>query len=524
MNQPRTQDLNSLISELVNDVRQDPTGALGPSVYETARLIALAPWLPGHTERIGFLLDQQNPDGSWAGPDGYALVPTLSAVQALLVLLGGDGGAAPPVSRDAVATAAERGLAAAAAVLAKSEQRAVPPTVVYFMIIPALVEDINARLATLPADTPGTAVRRLPLPHGMTDAVLRQLRADAWRNPLAGHYLEIVGPIAVHAAEMQPVDGAVGCSAAATAAWLGTDRPADPDHPSVRFLTATQARLGGPVPAMTSLTYYERAWILGNLATAGAPVDLLAPLAEGLPPQVGQSGAPTAPGFAYEAETSAIVLTALAQLRAPEEPHYLWQYDAGSHFMSTIPEHQPSHTTNAHVLEALGGYAKHQPADAARYHDAVARIARWLGERQQPDGSWSDKWHASPLFATARCVLALHRHAGPESTETVDRAVRWVLRSQHDDGSWGHWGGTAEETAYAVRILLDTRAGRAGGAARTEEDRAAERAALRGRDHLLRHGLGDRHPPLWIGKELYTPAHIVRAAVLGALLAAQRLN
>ncbi|MEU5241992.1 prenyltransferase/squalene oxidase repeat-containing protein [Streptomyces lydicus] len=515
MNQPTAQDLHPLITALVHDVRRDPTGALGPSVYETARLTALAPWLPGHAARIAFLLDEQNPDGSWAGPGGYALVPTLSAVQALLALLGRDGPAASPAPREAVASAAVRGLTAAAAVLAKSEQRAVPPTVVYFMIIPALVEDINARLAAPPPGLPGTALRPLPLPHGMTDAVLRSLRTDAWRNPLAGHYLEIVGPVAVNAAEMQPVDGAVGCSAAATAAWLGPDEPTDPNHPSVRFLTATQARLGGPVPAMTSLTYYERAWILGNLATAGAPVELLAPLAEGLPPDVGRSGAPTAPGFAYEAETSAIVLTALAHLDAPEAPHYLWQYDAGSHFMSTLPEHQPSNTTNAHVLEALGGYAAQHPADAARYRDAVTRIARWLGERQQPDGSWSDKWHASPLFATARCVLALHRHAGAQAAETVRRAVRWVLRNQHDDGSWGHWGGTAEETAYAVRILLDTRA---------EGDQEAVRAALRGRDHLLRHGPGDRHPPLWIGKELYTPAHIVRAAVLGALLAAQRLD
>ncbi|MER7163892.1 hypothetical protein ABT380_36130, partial [Streptomyces lydicus] len=167
MNQPTAQDLHPLITALVHDVRRDPTGALGPSVYETARLAALAPWLPGHAARIAFLLDEQNPDGSWAGPDGYALVPTLSAVQALLALLGRDGPAALPVPREAVASAAARGLTAAAAVLAKSEQRAVPPTVVYFMIIPALVEDINARLAAPPPGLPGTAVRPLPLPHGM---------------------------------------------------------------------------------------------------------------------------------------------------------------------------------------------------------------------------------------------------------------------------------------------------------------------------------------------------------------------
>ncbi|MFF9813070.1 prenyltransferase/squalene oxidase repeat-containing protein [Streptomyces sp. NPDC014006] len=507
-------DLDGLVAELVESVLEDPTGALGPSVYETARLVSLASWLDGDAARVRYLLDEQQPDGSWGGPGGYALVPTLSATEALLVVLGREDreGGEWPLSRAALAEAARRGLAAAAALVARSAEEPVPSTVVFFMVIPALVEGINARRAVL-GDGP---VQPLALPHGLSDEALRGLRGGAWRNPLAGHYLEIVGPAAVGAAEMEPVDGVVGCSAAATAAWLGPREPADPAHPSVRFLRQAQERGAGPVPAMTSIVFYERAWIAGNLATAGVPRDVLAPLLKELPVDVGRSGAPTAPGFAYEAETSAIVLTALACLGAPQEPEYLWQYDAGSHFMSTIPEHEPSTTTNAHILEALGCHLADGPADGGRYRDAVNRIASWLRGRQQPDGSWYDKWHASPFFATMRCALALHRYAGPASAEALDRSVDWLLHRQHEDGSWGRWQGAAEETAYAVRTLL---ALTSDGNARSEQ---AAQAVRRGCSYLLGHGLNaDRRPPLWIGKELYAPGHLVNAAVLGALIAAR---
>ena len=72
--------------ELVDGLLAQPWGQVTPSVYETGRVVSLAPWLGGQEQRITYLLDTQQPDGRWGPSDiGYALVPTLSAVEALLV-------------------------------------------------------------------------------------------------------------------------------------------------------------------------------------------------------------------------------------------------------------------------------------------------------------------------------------------------------------------------------------------------------------------------------------------------------
>ncbi|MEU5831306.1 prenyltransferase, partial [Micromonospora tulbaghiae] len=82
--------------DLITALGGEPEGQTSPSVYETGRLVALAPWLDGHDRRMAWLLARQRPDGGWGGPGGYALVPTLSAVEALLAVLHRDGPATAP--------------------------------------------------------------------------------------------------------------------------------------------------------------------------------------------------------------------------------------------------------------------------------------------------------------------------------------------------------------------------------------------------------------------------------------------
>ncbi|WP_331461044.1 prenyltransferase/squalene oxidase repeat-containing protein [Micromonospora tarapacensis] len=188
------------------------------------------------------------------------------------------------------------------------------------------------------------------------------------------------------------------------------------------------------------------------------------------------------------------------------DPASLLRYDLGSHFCTWRGEDGHSVTTNAHVLEALGWHARHTREGADRYAVRVAALAGWLRDTQQRDGHWADRWHASPYYATCCAVLALAGYAPPETAAVaVPRAVDWVLATQRDDGGWGRWSTTAEETAYAVHVLLGVR----------RPDRPAVSAAVERASVHLRTDR-DEHQPLWHDKDLYTPVLIVRAAVLAA--------
>ena len=531
MNMLRGLDLTAEVRALVAHLVADRVAVAAPSVYETGRLVTLAPWLDGHQRRIDFLLDGQRPDGSWGGADGYAVVPTLSAVEAIMTVLErGDADARGKRHEGTrrggpLRAAAERGLRAAAALLADVAAVGPPPTAGAAMVIAALTEAVNVH-----AEAAGYCPLR---PASGTEAEagvkqLARLRGGAWRVPLLSHYLELV-PGPTGAAEIRPVDGAVCGSAAATAAWLGPRRPGPNAAPSVRMLTELQARNGGPVPAFTSQVYVAQAWSLAHLALAGIDAALLTRLRDTLAaaleppgrPSDGRpaGGLPGGPGLPADSDTTAVTLYALARLGVVRSPDHLWEYDTGSHFITVHPENEASASANAHILMALGEHADRAGRAAARCAEAAPRIAAWLGAHQRADGGWQDKWHASPFYATRSCALAVHRYGGPGQAAVVDRAVRWVLGRQRTDGSWGRWRPTAEETAYAVQTLLHTSTGTI--------DPVVARAAARGCRfliRLLRHERSDvrRDLPLFHGKDLFAIPDLTRAAVLSALESGRR--
>lgn len=469
--------------KLVDGLLARPWGQVSPSVYETGRVVALAPWLVGHRERISFLLDAQRADGSWGAPDpGYALVPTLSAVDALL-----DAG---PPARDAC----ERGLAFLRGRLA--DPPPLPDMPAIEMIATSLVRSINARVA-----------EPLPLPavldDGRLDLVEAALVAGAQVPDKVWHALEVIGPRAAGLpGARREATGTVGASPAATAAWLGAHEP-DPSDPARLFLEAAVRMHGGPVPVGLPITMFERGWVLSWLTRAGvrftAPPELVRGLAEGLGPY----GTPTAAGLPADADTTSAVLFALASLGRPVAPDALWHYEGEESFVTWPGEDGRSVTTNAHVLDALGAYARLCPSP--RISSAMEKVGMWLRKQQSGEGHWTDRWHASPYYSTFCAALALHEFGGEEASESVARAIRWVLDTQREDGSWGLWGGTAEETSYAVQLLALTDGLTAEGA----------REALRGGGEYLANWSGE-HPPLWHDKDLYVPEAIVRASILAA--------
>ncbi|MDQ1646338.1 MAG: hypothetical protein QOJ50_2522 [Cryptosporangiaceae bacterium] len=503
----RSQTSRSAAADLLlTAVAADPWGDVSPAVYDTARLVTLIPELAGHTGRVDWLCHQQLPDGSWGAPDGYALVPTLSATEAMLTELRRP---CSSVSTERVAAAARRGLAALRTWLHPGAAFTAPDTIAIEFLVPALIEDINAILADPPAALGDGHRSRLCCPPGLDPEPLLRLRAAvrAGRDlpPKLWASLEAFGPGAAQRA--QASGGAIGASASATAAFVG-QRPGA-DREAARFLAALQARCGGPVPGVTPITFFEQSWTLVSFATAGLGHTAPRAILDSLDAALGADGLPAAPGLPSDSDDTAAALYALALHGRVHRPDSLLGYRAEGYFRCFSFERNPSVSTNAHVLEALGSYASGRPLERRRYAPDLAAIVRWLFDVQAADGSWLDKWHASAYYATACCVLALAAFGGPGCAPAVERASRWVLGSQREDGSWGRWSGTIEETAYAVQVLAKA----------PVPGREAESAAAlaTGCAYLASGDEPSAYPGLWHAKDLYAPIRVVQAARLAAL-------
>ncbi|MFI7447494.1 prenyltransferase/squalene oxidase repeat-containing protein [Nonomuraea sp. NPDC049714] len=497
-------------SDLVDGLMAQPWGQVSASVYETGRLVTLAPWLPGHGERVAFLLAEQRGDGSWGAPDGYGLVPTLSATEALLSTAAQD---------PAVVPAARSGLRALQHLLRQPPD--LPDTPAIDLIVPALVELINAHGHGDPLTAPGMDTTRL-------DGVKRLLSSGQEPPQKVLHVLEVAGTEAARAGAVRPAPlGTVGASPAATATWLAALAPADATqtHATQTNATLTDAaaaarhhleavarRSGGPVPVGLPITVFERGWVLSWLIRAGVPVrvppEMIADLRTAIRPQ----GTPAGAGLPADADTTSVALHALALLGVPCDPSSLMTFDTGAHFCTWQGEDGVSVSVNAHVLDALGQYVRVRPAAEAVYGPVMARVGSWLAARQRPDGSWEDRWHASPFYATLSCVLALGEFGGPRHAAPIHRAREWVLANQRADGSWGRWAGGPEETAYAMQILL---------LSGPEPDERCLKAAWRGCTFLTQEEALSDFTPLWHDKDLYSPTAIVRAAILAALYVAK---
>jgi halimadienyl-diphosphate synthase len=489
------------IAETLAELLAQPEGRISPSIYETGRVVSRAPWLAGHRERLEFLLGAQNPDGTWGGPDEFGLVPTLSAVEAIRTSLERDR--PDPASRERLRGAADAGLRA---LLDQGPAERLPDTVAVELIVPVLVEKLNEHLAA--SGESRWAGARLSLPRELDPGLLAKARAAlAAGVPIPTklhHSLEVIGAAASAAPTVAPVQGSVGCSPAATVAWLG-DEAHRAAHPAVMsYLDGLVDRYGGPVPSVVPITVFERAWVLAELARAGTDVPIPPALLDSLDAAVAHGATPGAPGLPPDADTTSATLATLAQLGRRRRPDTLYDYETDTHFCCWHGEKTASPTANAHVLEALAEHPDHEPgADRARA--AMVKIAGWLADVQLADGSWTDKWHASPYYATACCVPALYLAGGPRSANAIRRAVDRVLGTQHPDGSWGRWAGTAEETAYAIRVLLH------------DPSPVAEAAVARGHEFLLNRSTRFDLVPLWQDKDLYCPTAVVATTIEATL-------
>jgi squalene-hopene/tetraprenyl-beta-curcumene cyclase len=99
----------------------------------------------------------------------------------------------------------------------------------------------------------------------------------------------------------------------------------------------------------------------------------------------------------------------------------------------------------AHLCHALWLLAPERYIQRARHG------ARYLLEKQRPDGSWQATWYAGPAYGTA-LVLRLLRETGLGVTAS-ERAVKFLLASQQPDGCWSVGPSGSLQTALSLLAL-----------------------------------------------------------------------
>ncbi|WKK26879.1 hypothetical protein QZH56_15535 [Streptomyces olivoreticuli] len=199
-----------------------------------------------------------------------------------------------------------------------------------------------------------------------------------------------------------------------------------------------------------------------------------------------------------DADDTAMVVTVLRMLGCTYKPlqHTLLAFEDEHHFRAFAFERHPAISANGCVLEAL-------TPDREHFTPQINKCKDFLLSARHEEAWWSDKWHLSPYYATARVVPGLSQ-AAPQA---LSGTWHWLLDTQHTDGSWGTGPGHPEETAWAV-LALDSLAPHFGPVPDSTQQRAHQSlaTALDKEDHAA----------LWVGKALYSPPAMVKSAVLAA--------
>lgn len=484
---------------LLADIAQDYRvgfggGRLTTSAYDTGWLARVrAPWDSGQLafpEALDWLLSHQNEMGAWSGPFPHDILPTMSALVALRSV--------PEDLAPRCAEAAQRAQAYLNASLSNWNIQQYD-SVGFEVQLPTLVQALRKLGIEL----------EVPNFNDIIDMMQAKLVRAAGAHLARGqsslvYSLEALVTSMDHdlLPRLRSPNGHYGHSPAATAAVLQNARW---DEQSAIWLRNLQARHDGGVPNVFAIDAFEAAWSLHFLLSADSSLAALSTcsrivmrLRDGLDAVRGISWA-TEDYFPQDSDDTGLVIAALRLAGVPVEPLVLLRFEASDCFVCWANERNASVSANAHVLEAFATAPTHQ-----RYRGQIAKATRFLLSVRRPDGSWLDKWHASPYYALFCAVRALALHPDPVVREEVRRSTDWLLKRQAEDGSWGEWGPSTEETAYAVLALTHS------------PTREASESLKRGQAWLEAHYL-DPRPELWIGKQLYSPVRVVEAAILAAL-------
>src|SRR5207253_9682220 len=267
---------------------------------------------------------------------------------------------------------------------------------------------------------------------------------------------------------------------------------------------------GATAPVLHPCETFELLWAAYHLFLGGAPSQRLLRPAERrrLADDLNASGVSLSPSFPIpDADDTAVALLLLHDLGERVDPSVLKAFEASDGSFVSFPyERHSSVGVNVHVLHAIARVPGYPDAERT-----IERISSYLAD-QHSGLYWIDKWHISPLYATAHVLCALEDlapHQKTRLTHQIERSREWLRQSQNSDGSWGFYGqATAEETAYGLLAL-----------SASADDRDMQRCEAAAGYLREATANGATHPPLWIDKCLYIPPLVVNAAIEAALTA-----
>ncbi|WP_316397032.1 hypothetical protein [Bradyrhizobium sp. 33ap4] len=502
--------MNALSEQILSELRHllsemSDGGSVGPSVYDTARTQQFHGNVAHHQHAYAWLIAQQQGDGGWGSVD-FPLFRHAPTWAALLALQRADH---LPGAADAV-KAATRFLQRQPDPYAHAVPEDAP--IGAELILPQLCNEASFWPG-------GVAFPRHPALLPLRQARLDKLGAMAKLpsgHPLL-HSWEAWGTSPISACP--DVDGSIGISPAATAAWRAyavkqgsTPQLGRADAYLQAASRATRSGIEGVVPNVWPINVFEPCWSLYTLHLAGlfahpALAEAVRVIVAQLDARLGARGLGPALHFAADADDTAIALCVLRLAGRDPAVDPLRHFETGELFVTFPGERNASVSTNIHALHALRLSGK----------PAVGTSA-YVEANRNRHGLWdNEKWHVSWLYPTAHAVAAL---AQGKSRWRDERALTALLQAQSNDGGWGAGrASTFEETAYALFALsvID-------GSEEPTGRRRIAQAVAGALEWMLARYAAHALPqtPLWIGKELYCPTRVVRVAELAGLLLALR--
>jgi halimadienyl-diphosphate synthase len=489
--------MNDLIHQLLNEIGP---GRMSNTAYDTAWVARLGEIDPELSNRaLEWISANQNEDGSWGAAQPMYYHDRVICTLAAMIALTQRG------RRTHDKAQIERGLMALERITDNATKGLMADpngaTVGFEMIAPTLVAEAEELgLVKQQADRIlGKLSRLRAIKMEKLSGLLRINRhvTPAFSSEMTGrdtgNILEIDN--------LQEADGSVGHSPSATAYFLIQHKPQN--APALAYLQKWVDETGG-APNFAPIDIFEIGWTLWNFHLAGMQrrrqfselfTQHLITLEKAW--TNGQGIGTATECTIKDSDDSALIADVLLRFNRSADVDAILGFEEAEHFRCFKLEANPSISANIHVLGAL-----HQ-AGFAKDHPVVRKIVDFL-RKNQIDGSWFDKWHASPYYATSHAVIAGMNYAESMCKEAID----WIVRTQRADGSWGFYeSATPEETAYCLQALsLWKHSGRKTPKGRIEL----------GAYWLLKHQ-NDRYTPLWIGKALYCPTRVVDSVILSAL-------